>query len=395
MRSASKGRVSPRCELSLGVAGVSTATEFSIGSEFAGHRIDAVAGRGGMGVVYKATDLRLKRTVALKAIVPALSADPGFRRRFEQESEIAAGIRHPNVITIYAAGEFDDQLYITMEFIEGTDLLRLVRERGALDAKWVADVVGQTAQALQAAHSRGLVHRDVKPANILIAQENGGTQAYLTDFGLTKRTSSESALTQVGTFVGTLDYIAPEQLQGKRVDARADIYALGCVLYQAVSGQVPYPRDSDPAKIFAHMSTPPPSLRETAPWAPPGLDAVISRALQKDPGARYVSAQHLGNAAVAAVAAGHVAQQTTQPRSQPTPRTVAAPAPPPQPATSQAAAPPPPARPAAPPPPPPAPYQSRCPPAACEPRRAAAAPRLRRAAAAGLRRSAARRAPAR
>src|SRR3954447_17440959 len=190
--------------------------EFSVGEVFAGHRIEGVAGQGGMGVVYRATDLRLKRTVALKLIAPRFAEDPEFRRRFEQESELAASIRHPNVITIYSAGEAEGSLYITMELVEGTDLKEVISYYGALDPAFSARVIAQIAGALDAAHARGLIHRDVKPANILLGQENGDYHAYLTDFGLTKRGDTvtggrSSGLTQAGSFVGTLDYIAPEK----------------------------------------------------------------------------------------------------------------------------------------------------------------------------------------
>src|SRR5689334_15463598 len=196
--------------------------EVAIGSEFAGHRIDGVAGRGGMGVVYRATHLALNRPVALKLIAPELSEDEGFRTRFKQESMTAASIDHPNVIPIYHAGEEDGNLYITMRFVEGTDLRAMIAQQGKLDPALAAEIVAQTAAALDAAHARGLVHRDVKPANVLIAGGASNPHAYLTDFGLTKSTTSESGMTKTGLFVGTLDYIAPEHPQGGQPDARAD-----------------------------------------------------------------------------------------------------------------------------------------------------------------------------
>src|SRR3954453_14761251 len=223
--------------------------DLSIGSEFAGHRIDGIAGRGGMGVVYRATHLALNRPVALKLIAPELAEDEGFRTRFKQESMTAASIDHPNVIPIYHAGEEDGRLYITMRYVEGTDLRALITERGKVDPVYAAQIVSQVAAALDAAHARGLVHRDVKPANVLIAGGNGQPHAYLTDFGLTKQATSTGGLTKTGMVVGTLDYIAPEQVQGRSVDARADVYALGCVLYQALTGNVPFPRETEPAKM--------------------------------------------------------------------------------------------------------------------------------------------------
>jgi hypothetical protein len=271
--------------------------EVQIGSVFAGHRIESEAGRGGMGVVYVATHLALQRRVALKLIAPALSGDESFRERFKQESMTAASIDHPNVIPIYHAGEEDGSLYITMRYVEGTDLRAMIERRGKIDAPAAAQIVAEVAAALDAAHARGLVHRDVKPANVLMG-ENG--QAYLTDFGLTKHAASSSGLTKTGMFVGTLDYIAPEQLQGGEVDARVDVYALGCVLYQTLTGKVPYPRDTEPAKIWAHMQEPPPSVREHAGDVPPQFEDVIQRAMAKNPDDRYLSTGDLGRAALAA-----------------------------------------------------------------------------------------------
>src|SRR4051812_32056153 len=277
-------------------------TEAAIGSEIAGHRLEAVAGRGGMGVVYRATQLRLNRQVALKLIASDLAADPSFRERFEHESEIAAQIEHPHVIPLYEAGEQDGQLYITMRYVQGTDLRAMIEREGALPPKKAAEILAQVCGALDAAHARGLVHRDIKPANVLIAGTPEEPYAYLTDFGLTKQAATTGGMTKTGMFVGTLDYIAPEQLQGGPVDARADIYALGCMLYQMLTGRVPYVRDTDPAKIWAHMQEPPPSLREVAPHVPEAFDEVIARAMAKNPEDRYPSAGDLARAARAAAA---------------------------------------------------------------------------------------------
>jgi serine/threonine protein kinase len=277
--------------------------EFSVGEVFAGHRIEGVAGQGGMGVVYRATDLRLKRTVALKLIAPRFAEDPEFRRRFEQESELAASIRHPNVITIYSAGEAEGSLYITMELVEGTDLKEVISYYGGLDPAFAARVVAQVAGALDAAHAHGLIHRDVKPANILLSQEDGEYHAYLTDFGLTKRMvggEGQTGLTQAGSFVGTLDYIAPEQLKGDPVDARTDVYSLACVFFQSLTGQVPYPRDTEPAKMWAHVGEPPPHVNQAVPQLPPELDRVVQSGMAKDKESRFQSAGQLGEAALAA-----------------------------------------------------------------------------------------------
>src|SRR4051794_3451577 len=280
------------------------ADQVEIGQVFAGHRIEAEAGRGGMGVVYVATHLALNRRVALKLIAPDLAADEGFRERFKQESMTAASIDHPNVIPIYHAGEEDGKLYITMRYVEGTDLRAMIAREGKIPSGQAAEIVSQVAAALDAAHKHGLVHRDVKPANVLIGEAG---QGYLTDFGLTKHAGSQGGLTKTGMFVGTLDYIAPEQLQGGPVDARVDVYALGCVLYQTLTGAVPFPRDTEPAKIWAHMQEEPPSVVASHPDVPAQFEQVIRRAMAKKPDDRYPSAGDLGRAALAAAEARDVA----------------------------------------------------------------------------------------
>jgi hypothetical protein len=275
-------------------------TELRTGDEFAGHRIDGVLGRGGMGVVYRATDLRLDRVVALKLITGALSSDEDFRRRFQRESQLAASVHQPNVVTIYQAGEADGLLFVTMELVHGTDLRGLIAQRGRIDVATASAILTQLAAALDAAHASGLVHRDVKPANVLIAAD-APLHAYLTDFGLTKRTSSQSGITKTGLFVGTIDYAAPEQIKGWPVDGRADVYALGCVLFEMIAGRPPFRRENEYATMYAHVSEEAPALGSSA-----GLDAVVARALAKEPDARFPSAGDLARAAAAAVA-GHAA----------------------------------------------------------------------------------------
>jgi Protein kinase domain len=275
--------------------------ELRAGEEFAGHRIEGVLGRGGMGVVYRAVDLRLNRPAALKVITPALSADEDFRRRFQRESELAAAVQQQNVVTIYQAGEADGLLYVTMALIEGTDLRGLITQRGRIDLGTSAAIVAQTAAALDAAHARGLVHRDVKPANVLIS-EAAPLHVFLTDFGLTKRTSSQSGLTRTGLFVGTIDYAAPEQIKGWPVDARADIYALGCVLFEMIAGQPPFRRENEYATMYAHTSEAPPALSSVAAGVTPALDAAVARALAKEPENRFQSAGDFARAVAAAVA---------------------------------------------------------------------------------------------
>jgi DNA-binding beta-propeller fold protein YncE len=268
------------------------------GDEFAGHRILGIAGRGGMGVVYRALQLDLDRPVALKLIAPQLAEDPEFRERFVRESRAAASIDHPNVIPIYYTGQSDEgALYIAMRYVEGSDLRTLVRAEQRLDPSRAAYIVSQVARALDAAHARGIVHRDVKPANVLLGAND---HAYLTDFGLTKRVTSHTGSTRDGGWVGTLGYVAPEQIRGERLDARADVYALGCVLYHSLAGVPPYQRESDEATLWAHLHDDPPTLRDRAPAVAASFDAVLSRAMAKDPDDRFPSAGDLGRAALAA-----------------------------------------------------------------------------------------------
>src|SRR4051794_20403476 len=275
--------------------------EVSIGSVFAGYRIEGLAAQGGMGRLYRATQVALNRPVALKLIVPELAGDADFRARFERESHLAASIDHPNVIPVYEAGEADGRLFIAMRWVEGTDLRSLIASEARLEPTRVVAIVEQIGEALDAAHSGGLVHRDVKPANVLLTTTHGREHAYLADFGLTKKTTSKTALTQTGRFVGTPDYMPPEQISGEPADARSDVYALGCLLFQALTGRPPYERDSEVAKMYAHLHDPPPSAVETVPGTPVGLDAVISRALAKSADQRYPSAGDLCRAARAAL----------------------------------------------------------------------------------------------
>jgi hypothetical protein len=272
--------------------------EIAPGGVFAGHRIEAVAGRGGMGVVYRARQLSLDRVVALKVIAPALTEDPAIRRRFLRESRVAASLDHPHVIPVYYTGEEDGVAYIAMRYVAGDDVRTLVRRQGPLAPDRAVRIVTQVAAALDAAHAAGLVHRDVKPANVLLGQDD---HVYLTDFGLTKHVVSEAGNTREGHWVGTLDFVSPEQIRGERVDARADVYALGCLLYYTLAGRPPFEREGDEAKLWAHLSEPPPRLTDAVPDARPALDDVLQRALAKDPGERYQSAGDVGRAARAAL----------------------------------------------------------------------------------------------
>jgi YVTN family beta-propeller protein len=269
------------------------------GSVVAGYRIENVAGRGSMGVVYRATQLVLQRPVALKLIATEVAHDASFRERFKRESQLAASIDHPNVIPIYEAGEVDGALFLAMRYVEGTDLGALVAAEGTLAPARAVRIVAQVAAGLSAAHALGLVHRDVKPANILIAAGED-EHVYLADFGLTKHASSAPGLTKAGMFVGTLDYSAPEVIRGEGTDPRADVYALGCVLFHCLTGRPPFVRDSEVGTMYAHLhdEAPAPS---TIAGAPAVLDAVVAKALAKDVGERYASAAELGRAARAAI----------------------------------------------------------------------------------------------
>jgi YVTN family beta-propeller protein len=261
-----------------------------IGSEFAGHRIVAVLGRGGMGVVYRARKLALDRDRALKVIAPALSNNPRFRERFKRESRMAAAIEHPNVIPVHDAGEEGGMLYLAMRLIEGSDLHRVVTGRGRLTPERASRIITGVAAALDAAHASGLVHRDVKPANVLIEARGDGEHVYLSDFGITRTTLGGDTLTGTGEFIGSVDYIAPEQAAGESVDGRTDVYSLGGVAHFALTGRPPFPRDTQLATLFAHANAPRPRPTETDPTLPSDVDAVMVNAMAADPGDRYASA---------------------------------------------------------------------------------------------------------
>jgi DNA-binding NarL/FixJ family response regulator len=278
------------------------AAELAIGSTFAGHRIDAIAGRGGMGVVYRATDLTLDRPVALKLLGSTLARDPVFRARFERECRLAAALDHPHVVPIFHAGAERGALYLTMRYIDGTDLRSLLAEERQLEPSRAVRIVAQVADALTEAHRHGLVHRDVKPGNVLITTRAGREHAFLTDFGITMDRVATTSLTKTGFAVGTADYMAPEQAQGVDVDSRADIYALGCILYRALAGAVLYEKDSDVEKMWAHIHEPPRALLEVRPELPPSLGDAVERALAKAPVDRQQTAGELAREVLAAVA---------------------------------------------------------------------------------------------
>ena len=257
--------------------------------EVPGYRIHGEAGRGGWSVVYRAVQVSSQRSVALKAIAPELAADPDFRARFRRECEIAIALAHPHVVEVYDHGEAAGRLWVAMQWVDGTDL----GELAPLDAARAARIVAQIGRALDAAHARGLVHRDVKPGNVLVEQRTGADHAYLTDFGLAKEISFDPGLTPKGRWLGTVDFAAPEQIRGQPTDARSDVYSLGCVLGFAVTGSVPYPRATPEATMQAH-------LHEAPPQTGGPLDPVLARALAKKPEWRFQSAGELGRAALSA-----------------------------------------------------------------------------------------------
>ncbi len=288
------------------------------GSTFAGCRIDCVAGRGGMGVVFKATQTALQRTVALKAVAPELAEDISFRQRFQRESHIAASIEHPNVIPVYEAGEFQDTLYLIMRWVDGTDLRALLASEGRLAPERAVLLLRPVASALAAAHRRGLVHRDIKPANVLIARGDGAQEehVYLTDFGIARRGKGDS-LTRTGVLVGTIDYLAPERIEGGRGDASSDIYSFGCMLFEALAGHVPFDRATDLTKMYAHMSDPVPRAGDEVPGIPEQLDAIIAKAMAKEPSERFASAGELTSALDGALADIEAGGAETRERSEP------------------------------------------------------------------------------
>ena len=265
--------------------------DFGVGSHVAGYRLDEQIGRGGMAVVYRAHDPRLDRRVALKILAPELARDEEFRQRFIRESRAAAAVDHPNIIPIYEAGEADGVLFIAMRFVDGRDVQTLINQLHPLPTARVCDIVTQVAAALDAAHAHGLVHRDVKPGNMLRDATSGRAQpdhVYLSDFGLSKQSlGTSAALTSQGQFLGTLNYVAPEQIEGRPVDGRTDEYALACSAFEMLAGQPPFRRDDSLATMWAQLSDPPPSLTGTRPDLPTAVDGVMARALSKAPDDRY------------------------------------------------------------------------------------------------------------
>ncbi|MFF9788612.1 serine/threonine-protein kinase [Streptomyces nigrescens] len=261
-----------------------------LGAQIAGYQVEREIGRGGMGVVYLAKDLRLGRAVALKVLAPELTRSDAFRRRFIRESRVAAAIDHPHIVPIFASGESDGVLYTAMRYVSGPDLGTLLDRDGPLPVTGVMRIAAQVASALDAAHEHHLVHGDVKPGNILVATSDVGDDpyAYLMDFGLAKP-SLDASFTTVGEFVGTVDYVTPEQISGRPVDGRGDLYSLACVVYEALAGEPVFQRDDAVALLWAHQYDPPPELSENRPGLASAVDSVMAKAMAKAPEDRYGS----------------------------------------------------------------------------------------------------------
>jgi Protein kinase domain len=271
------------------------------GSFVAGFRVVSLIGEGAMGSVYLAEDASRGGRVALKVLVRDLADDERFRKRFLRESKLAVSLDHPNVVSIVDAGEEGGVLYLAMELVEGADLRALLRQESRLDPERAIGLLAQVADALDAAHAAGLVHRDVKPANILVRDEPEGEHAYVCDFGLARHLSSASSLTTDRGVVGTIDYIPPEQIEGGEIDGRADVYSLGCVLFECLAGVRPFDRESELSVVFAHLNEQPPRLSEYRPDLSDAFDDVFATALAKSPGDRYATCRELVESARAAL----------------------------------------------------------------------------------------------
>jgi len=274
--------------------------EVLTGTIVAGFRVESLIGQGAMGAVYLAEDTRAGGRVALKLLVPELTDNERFRQRFLREASIAATLDHPHIVTTLTFGEEEGLLYLAMANVEGSDLRELLRRDGALEPSRALRIIAQVADALDAAHAAGLVHRDVKPGNILLAAATGGEHAYVCDFGLARHVTSVSSLTGDRGFVGTIDYVPPEQIAGGPIDHRADIYSLGRVLFECLAGARPFDRESELSVVFAHLNEPPPLLSDVRPELPSAFDAVFATALAKSPDDRYATCGEL-------VAAGRAA----------------------------------------------------------------------------------------
>jgi hypothetical protein len=295
--------------------------EFSAGSLIAGYRLEERIGRGGMAVVFRAYDARLDRQVALKILAPGLAEDDAFRQRFIRESRAAAAVDDPHITPVFEAGEANGVLFIAMRYVRGGDVRSLIDRLGPLPAERAAEIVSQVASALDAAHARGLVHRDVKPANMLLEASSAADRpdhVYLSDFGLSKTSLAVSGLTMTGQFLGTLDYVAPEQIEGHQLDGRTDVYALACSAFEMLTGEPPFRREQGVSVMYAHLSEPPPLVRSRRPDLPPEIDQVITKAMAKAPADRYATCRDFAAALRQVLGIGPGAgRQDTPPASHP------------------------------------------------------------------------------
>ena len=295
-------------------------TRLASGAMLGGYRIDGLLAEGGMGVVYRARQMQLDLPVALKVIRPEWAHDEDFRARFKREARLAASLHHPNVVSPHDFGDHEGQLFVVMPLIGGTDLGATIEGEGPLAPPRAADVIAQVAGALDVAHGSGLVHRDVKPGNVLLVRRDEREHAYLTDFGVARTIASETKITRLGQLPGTPGYVSPEQINGDALDARTDVYSLGCVLCEALTGSVPYPRQTPAAMLIAHMMDAPPRVSERMPSTPAGFDDVVSRALAKEPAERFGSAGELARAAQEAASASEPLAGRTRRRPAWTPK---------------------------------------------------------------------------
>ena len=276
-------------------------SEIPTGTVLAGFRVESLIGEGAMGAVYLAEDTSSGRRVGLKVLAPELARDERFRQRFLRESQLAASLDHPRIVRTIASGEAGGTLYLAMAYVQGSDLRELLRREGRLEPERAVDIVSQVAEALGAAHRAGLVHRDVKPGNILVTEGPDGEQAYVCDFGLARHVTSVSSLTGERGFVGTIDYVPPEQIEGGQIDGRADVYSLGCILFECLAGERPFERESELAVVFGHLNDPPPRISELRSELPEAFDGVLGTALAKSPEDRYQTCADLADAARAAL----------------------------------------------------------------------------------------------
>ncbi len=307
-------------EQTPGEPGPGAAADFGPGAQIAGYRLEEQIGRGGMAVVYRAYDSRLDRHVALKVLAPGLAADEAFRRRFIRESRAAAAVDDPHIIPVFEAGESNGVLFIAMRFVRGGDVRRLLDTNGPLPPAQAAEIVAQAASALDAAHSRGLVHRDVKPANMLLEPSgaiDGPGHVYLSDFGLSKTALAVSGITATGQFLGTLDYVSPEQIEGKVLDGRSDLYSLACSAFEMLCGEPPFRREQSVSVMYAHLSEEPPALRLRRPDLPAAIDAVMVRALAKAPADRFATCREFAAAFRIALRLEAPASEPAQPTAHP------------------------------------------------------------------------------